>query len=93
MMAVPGTSGHFGCPEDLKPFWLSSRSHEQQVVRLAQDAPGLGDFSCRDCMQVDEQAFIRFHRLNQQERYYFQSVPLNIMALTSPVFITRKPPD
>ena len=38
--------------------------------RVAQDAPGLGDFSSRECVQVDEPAFSRFHRLNQQEQYY-----------------------
>ena len=59
----------------------------------AQDVPGLDDFSCKKCVQVGELTCSRYHRLNQQDLYYFQSAPRDILALTFSRVQPSEPPD
>ena len=59
----------------------------------AQDVPGLDDGSCKKCVQVGELTCSRYHRLNQQDLYYFQSAPRDILALTFSRVQPSEPPD
>ena len=60
----------------LQGFWGSGGLPGVQVMCMngkwysaAQDVPGLGDFSCKECVQVGELSFSQYHQLNQQELY------------------------
>ena len=59
----------------------------------AQDVPGLDDCNGKRSVQVGELTCSRYHRLNQQDLYYFQSAPRDILALTFSRVQPSEPPD